>query len=228
MTLAYVGSQGDHLQRQRDTNPVMPRTLADGTVVYGSRDGAQTISNPRVNPQFAALVSANTYAESDYQSFQAALNRRFSSNIQSQLSYTLSRCRDTTSGNSLFEGGTAATNPYDEDVRLRSVPDRSHAQSASERDLPAAIHSERVRDGLAGVGNRERGQRRAVHAARWIRSGWPADRRHAAPEPGGRPLARRRGDRRAARCRVRLHRGVLRSDVLHIAGGRNAGHRRRT
>ena len=79
VTLAYVGSRGDHLQRQRDTNPVTPRTLPDGTVVYGSRVGAQTISNPRVNPQFAALVSANTYAESDYQSFQAALNRRFSS-----------------------------------------------------------------------------------------------------------------------------------------------------
>ena len=68
VTLAYVGSKGDHLQRQRDTNPVTPRVLADGTVVYGSRAGAQTISNPRVNPQFAALVSANSYAESDYHS----------------------------------------------------------------------------------------------------------------------------------------------------------------
>ena len=132
VTLAYVGSRGDHLQRQRDTNPVMPRTLPDGTVVYGSRVGAQTISNPRVNPQFAALVSANTYAESDYQSFQAALNRRFSSNIQSQLSYTLSRCRDTTSGNSLFEGGTAATNPYDEEYDLGPCQiDRTHNLRAS-------------------------------------------------------------------------------------------------
>src|SRR4029450_2373007 len=99
----------------RDTNPVTPRTLADGTVVYGSRNGAQTISNPRVNPQFAALVSANTYAGADDPSFQAALNRRFASDVQSQLSYTLSRCRDTTSGNSLFEGGRAGTKPYDED-----------------------------------------------------------------------------------------------------------------
>jgi hypothetical protein len=114
VTVAYVGSRGDHLQRQRDTNPVTPRTLADGTVVYGSRADAQTISNVRVNPVFGALVSANSYAESDYHSLQVALNRRFTSNLQSQLSYTLSRCRDTTSGNSPFEGGTAATNPYDE------------------------------------------------------------------------------------------------------------------
>jgi hypothetical protein len=132
VTLAYVGSHGDHLQRQRDTNPVTPRTAPDGTVVYGSRNGAQTISNPRVNPQFAALVSANTYAKSDYHSFQAALNRRFSSNVQSQVSYTLSRCRDTTSGNSLFEGGTAATNPYDEEYDYGPCQiDRTHNLRAS-------------------------------------------------------------------------------------------------
>ena len=57
VTVAYVGSRGDHLQRQRDTNPVTPRTLPDGTVMYGSRSGSQTISNARVNPQFGALVS---------------------------------------------------------------------------------------------------------------------------------------------------------------------------
>ena len=132
VTLAYVGSRGDHLQRQRDTNPVTPRTLPDGTVVYGSRNGAQTISNPRVNRQFAALVSANSYAKSDYHSFQAALNRRFSANVQSQLSYTLSRCRDTTSGNSLFEGGTAATNPYDEEYDYGPcLIDRTHNLRAS-------------------------------------------------------------------------------------------------
>ena len=50
VTLAYVGSHGDRLQRQRDTNPVTPRTLPDGTVVYGSRSGAQTISNRARQP----------------------------------------------------------------------------------------------------------------------------------------------------------------------------------
>ena len=113
VTVAYVGSHGDHLQQQRDTNPVTPRTLADGRVVYGARSGTQTISNARVNPVFAALVSANTIGASDYHALQAAFNRRFSGNVQSQVSYTWSRCRDLTSGNSAFEGGTAATNPYD-------------------------------------------------------------------------------------------------------------------
>jgi len=113
VTLAYVGSHGDHLQQQRDLNPVLPRTLADGTVVYGSRAGAQTVSNARLNPTYAALTSGNTLSTSSYHSLQAALNRRFEKNLQSQVSYTLSRCRDTSSGNSLFEGGQVATNPYD-------------------------------------------------------------------------------------------------------------------
>ena len=132
VTVAYVGSRGDHLQRQRDTNPVLPRTVANGTVVYGSRAGAQTISNPRVNPVFGALVSANSYSESDYHSLQVALNRRFTNNVQSQLSYTLSRCQDTTSGNSPFEGGTAATNPYDERYDYGPcLVDRTHSLRAS-------------------------------------------------------------------------------------------------
>jgi outer membrane receptor protein involved in Fe transport len=132
VTVAYVGSRGDHLQRQRDVNPVTPRTLADGTVVYGSRSGAQTISNTRLNPVFGQLISANSYAESDYHSLQVALNRRFTNNVQSQLSYTLSRCNDTTSGNSPFEGGTAATNPYDERYDYGPcLVDRTHNLRAS-------------------------------------------------------------------------------------------------
>ena len=60
VTLAYVGSHGDQLQRQRDTNPVMPRTLADGTVVYGSRNGAQTISESARQPAVCGSWSAPT------------------------------------------------------------------------------------------------------------------------------------------------------------------------
>jgi hypothetical protein len=48
------------------------------------------------------------------------------------VSYTLSRCRDTTSGNSPFEGGTAATNPYDERYDYGPcLVDRTHNLRAS-------------------------------------------------------------------------------------------------
>ena len=92
VTVAYVGSRGDRLQRQRDTNPVTPRTLADGTVVYGSRAGAQTISNPRVNPVFGALISANSYADSDYHSLQVGAQPAVSPTTCSRSCRT--RCRD--------------------------------------------------------------------------------------------------------------------------------------
>ena len=55
VTLAYVGSRGDHLQQQRDVNPVLARTLADGTVVYGARAGTQTASNPTAQPGVRCL-----------------------------------------------------------------------------------------------------------------------------------------------------------------------------
>jgi hypothetical protein len=147
VTLAYVGSHGHHLQQQRDINPVLPRTLADGTVIYGVRAGTQTMSNPRLNPTFNALTSGNTISESNYQSFQAALNRRFERGVQSQVSYTVSRCRDTSSGNSLFEGGQVATNPYD--INYDYGPcliDRTHNLRASVvYQLP--FHGNRVADG---------------------------------------------------------------------------------
>jgi len=147
VTLAYVGSHGDHLQEQRDINPVLPRTLADGTVVYGGRAGAQTTSNARLNPTFAALTSGNTVSASSYHSFQAALNRRFEKNLQSQVSYTLSRCRDTSSGNSTFEGGQVATNPYDLNYDLGPCQiDRTHNLRASVvYELP--FHGNRLADG---------------------------------------------------------------------------------
>ena len=57
--------------------------------------------------------SRSSFATSSYQSLQASLNRRFSGGVQAQVSYTLSKCRDLSSGNFGGEGGTASTNPYD-------------------------------------------------------------------------------------------------------------------
>jgi len=42
-----------------------------------------------------------------------SINRRFYRNLQAQLSYTLSKCEDISSGNFGGEGGTASTNPFD-------------------------------------------------------------------------------------------------------------------
>lgn len=115
VTIGYVGSRGVNLLRQRDINPVTPTTLADGTVIYGvpRPTSAGITLNPRVNPTFSSLVVNSPDAPSTYHSFQASLNRRFYQNIQAQISYTLSQCRDQSSGSFGGEGSTPATNPYD-------------------------------------------------------------------------------------------------------------------
>ena len=132
VTLAYVGSHGDRLQRQRDTNPVTPRTLADGTVVYGTRNGAQTISESPRQSAVRSLISANTYAESDYHSFQAALNRRLSP-TSSRRSRT--RCRAAATRRRATRSSKAAppaTNPYNEGYDYGTCEiDRTHNLRAS-------------------------------------------------------------------------------------------------
>ena len=51
-------------------------------------------------------------ANSSYHSLQANLNRRFSHNVQGQVSYTWSHCIDTSSNTYGLEGGFPAMNPY--------------------------------------------------------------------------------------------------------------------
>ena len=115
VTVGYVGSHSNNLFKQRDLNPVTPRTLANGTVVYGVPRGAAAgiTPNPRVNPTFSVLNTGTSFATSSYDSLQLSFNRRFHRNVQSQVAYTLAKCRDLSSGNFGGEGGTASTNPYD-------------------------------------------------------------------------------------------------------------------
>jgi hypothetical protein len=112
LTVGYVGSRGLHLYGARDINPVLP-TLANGVQVFGVPRGATPgiISNPRLNPAGAALSSEAPVADSNYHSLQVGLNRRFSHGVQSQLSYTWSKCLDNASGTYGLEGGIPWSNP---------------------------------------------------------------------------------------------------------------------
>lgn len=116
LTIGYIGSRSANLFKQRDLNPVTPKTLADGSIVYGAPRGPAAVGivpNPRVNPAFSTLNTGTSFATSTYHSLQTSLNRRFFRGVQAQVSYTLSRCTDLSSGNFGGEGGTASTNPYD-------------------------------------------------------------------------------------------------------------------
>jgi hypothetical protein len=72
-----------------------------------------SLANSRWNPNFANTTSGVTDLESQYHALQMGINRRMTSNLAAQVSYTNSRCTDISSGNWSQEGGTNILNPYD-------------------------------------------------------------------------------------------------------------------
>jgi hypothetical protein len=128
LTVGYVGSRGLHLYGARDINPVLPTTV-NGVQVFGVPRGASPgfTSNPRLNPAGAALNSEAPVADSSYHSLQVGVNRRFSHGLQSQLSYTWSKCMDNASGTYGLEGGIPWSNPLNGSFdRGRCLFDRPH------------------------------------------------------------------------------------------------------
>jgi hypothetical protein len=112
LTVGYVGSRGVHLFYQRDQNPPIPTTGADGQPVFSSPSPFGPLTNPRVNPNLGPYNGAEPQANSVYHSMQVNLNRRFQRNVQAQLSYTWSHCIDNSSNTYGLEGGAPAMNPY--------------------------------------------------------------------------------------------------------------------
>ena len=112
LTVGYVGSRGLHLYAARDINPVEP-TDVNGEQIFGVPRGATPgiISNPRLNPKGAALSSEAPVGDSSYNSLQVGVNRRFAHGLQSQVSYTWSKCMDDASGTYGLEGGIPWSDP---------------------------------------------------------------------------------------------------------------------
>ena len=73
------------------------------------------LANTRWNPNFANTTSGITDLDSQYHALQMGINRRMTSNLSAQVSYTYSNCTDISSGNWSQEGGTNILNPYDVD-----------------------------------------------------------------------------------------------------------------
>ncbi|HLH43851.1 MAG TPA: TonB-dependent receptor [Bryobacteraceae bacterium] len=116
LTVGYVGSRGLHLYAARDINPVLP-VVVNGVQIFGVPKGTAAnpangiVSNPRENPAGAALSSEAPVGDSSYNSLQVGLNRRFARGVQSQLSYTWSKCMDDASGTYGLEGGIPWSDP---------------------------------------------------------------------------------------------------------------------
>jgi hypothetical protein len=88
--IGYVGSRGRNLIRLGDAN-LAPETSVNGVKVYNPAAG-------RRNPNFAGVWQRVTDAESFYNSMQLSVMKRYSRGFRAQVSYTLGRSVDDSSG----------------------------------------------------------------------------------------------------------------------------------
>jgi len=117
-SVGYVGSRGVHLWGVVDLNAPLP-TMVNGLETFATVVGTSTlVNNPRPNPALAQLPTQITTVESRYNSMQVSYNKRFSHNLQAQVSYTWSRSLDDGSATQGLEnpggvtGNAAFENPY--------------------------------------------------------------------------------------------------------------------
>jgi outer membrane receptor protein involved in Fe transport len=109
-TVAYVGSHSVHQFVPVDQNHYQASIDTSG-VYHFVQPVAGSNPNPRLNPTLGALSLAEPIGNTEYNSFQAGVSRRFTGSWQAQASYTHSVCLDYGSGSYGLEGGTALENP---------------------------------------------------------------------------------------------------------------------
>ena len=116
LTVGYVGSRGVHLLTGVEANPPIPTIDLNG--VYHFTDAAG-VQNQRRNPNLQYFTTNQPITLSRYHSLQVVVNRRFSRSVQTQVSYTYSRCMDNGafgvgSFNGLALTPSAIENPFDQ------------------------------------------------------------------------------------------------------------------
>jgi hypothetical protein len=91
LTLAYVGSEGQHMFNPIDMNP--------------------GVSNVRADASFGQVIQTQSLSTSSYNSFQASFNKRLSHGLQFTSNFTYSHCLDNGSlGDTAFTGSLG--DPY--------------------------------------------------------------------------------------------------------------------
>ncbi len=127
LTVGFVGSRGLHGFTEQEANPVTVCTFAEGPHCpnpsyangflggyfgYGT-PGAVT-ANPALNPGLGTFPNVNPEASSRYNSMLISLTRRFSRNVEVNVSYNWSRCITDGAWLGSFNGngGSEYMNPY--------------------------------------------------------------------------------------------------------------------
>lgn len=127
LEVGYVGTMGINLLTRREINPA----LLIGANPSTGNTAPRRLFNQN-NPQNAAfggavfgnITNQETSANSNYNSLQATVSKRFSNGLYFQNAYTWSHCIDNSSGlrsNTRFNDPSADRGNCDQDIRHRNV-----------------------------------------------------------------------------------------------------------
>ncbi len=126
LEVGYVGTTGVNLLTRRQINPAIPGPGAS----TGNTDSRRIFN--RGNPQnaafggsvFSGITNQETSANSNYNSLQVTVSKRFSDGLYFQNAYTWSHCIDNSSGlrsNTRWNDPAADRGNCDQDIRHRNV-----------------------------------------------------------------------------------------------------------
>jgi len=128
LEVGYVGTMGINLLTRREINPSLLRQ--SGTNTAGNADVRRVFNQGHPdNADFGGAVFSNitdqeTSANSNYNSLQVTLSKRFSDGFYFQNAYTWSHCIDNSSGlrsNTRYSDPSADRGNCDQDIRHRNV-----------------------------------------------------------------------------------------------------------
>jgi hypothetical protein len=117
LSVSYVGSQGRHLPIFIDQNLSAPTTTLTYTASGGGpADGLVTVplfTGTRPNANFSQMTQVTGGVNTSYNALVLALNRRLTSGLQVQTSYTYSKATDNGQSSVTFSSANNVLNPFD-------------------------------------------------------------------------------------------------------------------
>jgi hypothetical protein len=141
LSISYVGSEGRNLPLFVDLN-LSPATVFNTYQVQGGPLDGQNLTlpvytTPRPNANFGRMTQINTSVNTSYNALVLALNRRFTSGLQIQTSYTYSKATDNGQSSQTFTSANNVLDPYRLDLeQATSTFDVPHRFSFSTVWMP--------------------------------------------------------------------------------------------
>jgi hypothetical protein len=146
LSVSYVGSEGRNLPLFYDLN-LSPATVFNTYQVQGGPLDGQNLTlpvytTPRPNANFGRMTQISTSVSTSYNALVLALNRRFTSGLQVQTSYTYSKSTDNGQSSQTFTSTNNVLDPYRLDLeQATSTFDVPHRFSFSTVWMPKSSNA---------------------------------------------------------------------------------------